>query len=203
MALGGVELAEIPLEGDEEVAAQLVVHRILDIVVGRDMPRGTRAVENIVHVEADGELFDAAVHTEIPQQVRFVVTGGETLEEVVLDFRTQFPAVLRRPIAIEINAAAPGFRVRRTVEGIMGRTIIGTSVQACRNRFSPITQTDVRSERQAVGDAFAEPALPRKETAAAAISPEVLHEPVVVEGFHVEAVQPPCVLVADGPAVRC
>ena len=65
------------------MTAELVVHQIFHIVVGRDVARGTRTVQYVADMEADGELLDVLRHVEISHQVGIVVTGGETFEETI------------------------------------------------------------------------------------------------------------------------
>ena len=67
--LGGIALAEVPLQGDVEVTAEYVPHRVFHVIGVDCVASGTGAIEDIADPELDGESLDVFGNACVPQHL--------------------------------------------------------------------------------------------------------------------------------------
>lgn len=74
--MGGIHLAEVPFDAQEDVSAHHQAIGIFFIIGGDGVAAATGLVQDVKGLEAQGESADVPGHLGVPAEFRPVVAGG-------------------------------------------------------------------------------------------------------------------------------
>ena len=186
LAVGGVHLAEVPFDPEQDVAAHNEAVAVLFIVGGDAMGQTPCLVQDVVDLDAQVECADVLGNLGIPLPLWLAVSGRISFVEHICEVGYELEFVLGGIGASAEETGAEDVQVCLRVEGIAGDAAGGACAGADGPAFRIVLDGQLGIGAECACQAFLESAQAAVEAVSPGISPEVVDKLRIIEAVLVK-----------------